>query len=1135
MSNTVNRKRTSKTIAAIREHLGRRIRKNNTASHTKIFPADYRPVYKSPEKLNKCRLLLDAVGEETLRKVVNDYLTLLDTSASVYEKTGEYAIGITTSAWCRLLATASFRLCETEDVGEALASGKWLCHESCWHDAAKKAIADKQPVDTACVGGLRVHAVPILADQSVVGAINFGYGAPPTTPAKLKALARQFDLPYARLAQAARAYRRRPDHFVDMAKRQSHSAANLIGAIVGRKKAEDALQKSEQRFRSIFEQVNIGMAQVMSRTGRFLRVNQKFSEILGYSQTDLTDMTYVQITHPDDVPQDRELMRLLLTRQIRRFRRKKRFFHKNGSVVWVQLSISPLWAEGEAPTTHVTVMEDISERIQAQEALAESERRFRALMEQSPVSLEIYRPDGLLLQANPAWERLWGVKAPNFVRRFNIMHHPGIKKTPQFASIQKAFNGEAVFIAEDVFDLKLDAAPRFKRILRTHLYPIKNTQNKIANVVIAHEDITTQKKMAAALRSSQANYQELFNAEPDAIIIVDAGTMQIIEANRSAARLYGYTATEIRALQAPQLSAEPDKSIAHIQSVHLRKNTPGTAGAVRRMHLKKDGTVFPVEITTGTYTLENRDLICAIIRDISQRHTAQTALAAEKERLATTLRSIGEGVIATDATGRITILNAAAENLTAWRQEQAIGRPVEEVLHIIDKTTGERRNNPVQQVLQGAGSIRLDRNTNMISRTGHACAIATVGAPILNAANETIGAVLVFRDITVKRRMARELAKIQKLESLGVLAGGIAHDFNNFLTAIIGHVSLARWDAQDGKNINGCLAQIENASQRAKALTQQLLTFARGGEPVKTLVDIGQIIKDTVKFALSGTNVNCRYDLAPNLKPIEIDRGQIEQVLNNLIINATQAMPAGGEIRIIARNHTLTMDNPYLLEPGIYLYLKIADTGSGIASEHIGKVFDPYFSTKTQGSGLGLTVAYAIIEKHKGRITIESEQRTGTSLHIFLPTGKRAPQTAAPPHEKGKPTGRNRILIMDDEDYIREIATKMLTRLGYRVTTACHGEQALELYRQAMVSEKKFDAVITDLTVPGGMGGKETIRGLRQIDPDAVVLVSSGYSQDPIMADYRRYGFKGVIQKPYSLDEIDRVLKESLLIERLHG
>jgi PAS domain S-box-containing protein len=385
----------------------------------------------------------------------------------------------------------------------------------------------------------------------------------------------------------------------------------------------------------------------------------------------------------------------------------------------------------------------------------------------------------------------------------------------------------------------------------------------------------------------------------------------------------------------------------------------------------------------------------------------------------------------------------------------------------------------------------------------------------------------VSRDITARKRMEEELQKTQKLESIGILAGGIAHDFNNILTGIMGHVSAAKRNSSpQGKNYD-MLCAVESASEQAVSLTQQLLTFSTGGEPVKEFASISTLLKEVALFALRGSNVRCEFNLAYDLWPVEVDSGQITQVINNLIINAYQAMPSGGVVAVNAENTVVTNDSIPTLPKGDYIKIEVKDNGQGIAEEFISKVFDPFFTTKKEGSGLGLATSYSIISKHGGLISVESKVDQGTTFTIFLPA-KHKIESAKTQEAAGIDydfTGK-RILLMDDEQIVRNLYELILNGCGCGHEIVVNGELAINKYKQAQEANNPFDAVVLDLTIPGGIGGKDVILELKKIDPKVKAIVASGYSNDPVMANYKEYGFMGVIAKPFKPNEFEKILYE---------
>ncbi|MEN9353623.1 MAG: hypothetical protein RL318_948 [Fibrobacterota bacterium] len=544
--------------------------------------------------------------------------------------------------------------------------------------------------------------------------------------------------------------------------------------------------------------------------------------------------------------------------------------------------------------------------------------------------------------------------------------------------------------------------------------------------------------------------------------------------------------------------------------------------------LRRDGGGIWTEIVSTPIYSPVGELtgFLGLTRDLSQRRIAEKALNEERETLAITLQSIGDGVITTDAHGHILLFNPAAQSFTGWSAEEAIGRPLLEVFHIVDEFTHEHLELPTSHALSKGAPTQFLGNAILVARDGSERVISESASPIHDTNGEIIGVVLVFRDITERERMLESLQRTQKLDSLGVLAGGIAHDFNNLLLGIFGHLDLARVHCQKSPDAQSHIDRAMVAFERARNLTQQLLTFAKGGAPIRKSGFIEPLLHNAVQFALSGSRCLCRFDLPPDLWPCDFDEHQLAQVIDNLVLNAIQAMPKGGQIDISARNVDLQSGHHPLLDQGRYLRISVKDQGTGIPREIRERIFEPFFTTKTAGTGLGLATAFSILRRHEGSLEVESELGQGSTFHLLLPASMNSPSHSLPLSPSNFDCSRTgRILVMDDEEILLEILEDMLGALGYEVESARNTQEALDAFH-ASTPENPFFAVLLDLTIPGGPGGRELMPQLRSFQPDLLAIATSGYSEDPVMADPKAHQFDASLPKPYRLDDLKTMLSQ---------
>ncbi len=691
----------------------------------------------------------------------------------------------------------------------------------------------------------------------------------------------------------------------------------------------------------------------------------------------------------------------------------------------------------------------------------------------------------------------------------------------------------------DIYQVRSAAAAR-ARILST--FGIDLVCVIAAGLMIASSSYSflLYRRQLKKLEIADARIRSVIDHVLDGMITIDEKGA-VASMNPAAKRMFGYAANESFEDEFIQLvpkyfAGEIDDSPTTCDWAHLVLRTGGTVLALAQT---RAGASFPVEISLSEMIVDQQKFYVAMIRDITERQRFEEELAAEKKSLAVTLASIGDGVITTDLAGRVVICNAAGATMTGWTASEAVGQPLKAVFDL-SADGGKKRKRPGGTGYRSEAEgilLNTPEQSTLTSHQGVKRMIEQVASPIRDGKNELCGVVLVFRDITERQRDEAERRKADTLEQLGLLAGGIAHDFNNLLTAIIGNISLVTLLLPPDDQMVVRLEDAKNASLRARDLAQQLLTFARGGAPIKKTASIAKLIEETVSFSLRGSHSRGELAIEPNLWSAEFDPGQISQVIANLVVNADQAMPDGGILHVACDNFTYKADaTPVIpdLPPGDYIRIGLRDEGVGIPEHCLKQIFDPYFTTKPKGNGLGLATTYSVIKNHNGLITVESEQHCGSTFTIYLPAARHqlpAPVEPVRPASEAM-SGSGRILVVDDEEAIRALVEFTLSRLGYEVFAAETAVRGIELYREALGRGQRFDLVILDLTLPGGMGGKDALKKLIEIDPMVNAVVSSGYAMDATMSRYEDFGFRGVIAKPYEAAELGRTVHEAIAASR---
>jgi two-component system cell cycle sensor histidine kinase/response regulator CckA len=772
---------------------------------------------------------------------------------------------------------------------------------------------------------------------------------------------------------------------------------------------------------------------------------------------------------------------------------------------------------------------------ETEQRLAASEQRFEYLMTSSP--LGFFDCDCVLnrFYFSPSYKEMLGRpedEAPDPKRLYLDLLHPEDANTDWLAEREAIGEGVSRFTRS----FRLRHRDGTYRWIESTGIDFADAEGRRTKVLGFHRDITARKALEERLHQSEERFNLIINSSPLGFFDADlvSGRSYYSPLFKS---MLGYRPEELPDTQQTWLEIVHPDDRAGVIAAHAQRefgeNRHSFSHTLRVRH--REGHHRWVQASGIDFFSPDGRLLRTLgfHADINALKVAEEALAAEKEFLGVTLDSISDGVITTDADGNVTYLNTGAETLCGLRSSEATGVPIEEFYRRSGAQPRRQADNPVRAVLVTGLRAAPHDPAHLTAPGRPERVIADNAAPIVDPKGHMTGAVLVFHDITDRHRAAEELQKAGRIESLGVLAGGIAHDFNNLLTAMLGNLSVARSAADLPGRTTEALDRAEKACWRARDLTGQLLTFSRGGDPLRKTLALPVLIEQAVRGAVHHQpGIQIQYQCPPDLPTVEADEGQIVQVIHNLALNAVQAMPGTGTLRVTVSLAdsvaALAAAQEAESAVGAFIEIVLQDTGSGIAAENLSKIFDPFFSTRSNGTGLGLAIAYSIVRKHEGVIRVESKPGAGSTFTVYLPVSPQAipPARLKLPPLPPPPTGR--VLFMDDDPDILDLAGAILGLLGYDAVLTHDGTEALAEYQTARAAGRPFSAVILDLTIPGGMGGKETMRRLREIDPGVRAIVSSGYSNDAVIADFRAHGFVAMVAKPYRMEDLAKALTEAI-------
>ncbi|MFZ5950795.1 MAG: PAS domain S-box protein [Candidatus Rifleibacteriota bacterium] len=791
-----------------------------------------------------------------------------------------------------------------------------------------------------------------------------------------------------------------------------------------------------------------------------------------------------------------------------------RYHHKNGSTVWVICTGKIIeWDADGKPLRMVGCHINISGLKQAEVSLQESEKRFHELFEKAPLGYQSLDSEGRFIEVNNTWLETLGYKREEVIGKwFGDFLAPEYKQA--FRERFPVFKAQGK-IHSEFFMLHKDGN---KRYIAFDGRIGHNPDGTFRQTHCILKDETERKKWEDSLRISEEKYRVLFENAGDAIFIHDFNG-RLLAVNRLAHERLGYTESELMAKTIMEIDA-PDHAV-HAPDRIERLSKFGQI-SFETVHQRKDGSRLPLEVSSRRIMWEGQKAMLSICRDVSERRKMEDQLRQSEANYRMLTDNTPDFIYMLDKNSRHVAVSKSLCEALHKKADEIVGKNHYELGFPHEKA--QEWQSWHREVFSSKKPVRQETSTLMPDGRIHTYEVLLL--PVTDPSGEVIRIWGTRRDVTDRRLFEETVHRQQKLESLGLLAGGIAHDFNNLLGGIFGNIDLASEESNDKKKAN-YLAKALSTIDRARALTGQLLTFAKGGSPIKRIDKLIPFIEESANFATSGSNVTCHCNIPVDLWQCSFDKNQIGQVIDNIVINAQHAMPEGGTIEITAQNIHLIEKSQVTLAPGNYVKIAFKDHGIGMPQEILPKIFDPFFTTKAKGHGLGLATCFSIIKRHGGCIDVESAPGKGSTFTVFIPATPESSSGEKATISEGH-TGSGTFLIMDDEETIRDLLASMLESMGYKVICVINSKQALEEFARKDNGKCRFVAVFLDLTIPGDPGGKETIKKIREIDQFIPAFVASGYADDPVMASPTRHGFNGSISKPFTKAELEQLLNKHL-------
>lgn len=894
------------------------------------------------------------------------------------------------------------------------------------------------------------------------------------------------------------------------AKIDKETAIVLIRDMTEMKKAQRKIYKLndliEQSANSILR---------MDTEMRINYANKTTKELFGYTFAELKEKTLeILIAEPDFKEIHRKIFKKVSKGDT--YSGEHLSIRKDGSVFFCHMNIMPLFDENGNVYCYMAYLRDVTEERKAREELVFRKNLLDSLLELTPDEIFFKDRDCRYLEISASKAEKFGVPKEEIIGKTDFSFFEEEVAEKYFAEEQDIINGKKPMpsgvgkrVGKDgkVYWISYTKVPRYDK------------EGNVIGVIGISRDVTKLKKVEEELRKEQELLSNALESMEDGILVLDRN-FHFTYWNSSMERIAKVSREEV--LKSKKLPWEifPNLKNAEVDEM-MKKAMEGEV--VKRDKIpyeSKDGTkIFTSEMYLPLRNPEG-DIygIVGVVKEITKEIEAEETLKESEEKYRILVENSREGICIFRA-DRFLFVNDYLCDILRYSKKELYEMEIWKIISEEDRSIVkemERRREKGEEMPDVY-------EANIVTKNGDLRFCEFSIRKITYQGLESFMGII--RDITEYKDMEKEREKADRLESLGILAGGIAHDFNNFLTGILGNISLAKLHLDPQDEVYDILEESERAAQSAKSLTQQLLTFSKGGSPVKVNIDVEDLIRSSVNFVLSGSNVRCNFEFSEDFWDVKADKGQISQVFNNLILNADQAMPEGGVITIRGETLKVKEGKGLPLKSGKYVMIKIRDRGIGMPEDIVSKIFDPFFTTKQKGSGLGLSTVFSIIKRHEGCITVQSELGKGSSFFVYLPAVYKD-KIRHKGQKKKIHKGKGKILVMDDKSFVRNTAVEALKLFGYEVEGVADGTEVVTLYKEEMDKGKPFDLIILDLTIPGGMGGEDTLKKLREINPEVKAIVSSGYSDDPVMSEYKKHGFNAVVGKPYQYEELCEIVRK---------